>query len=143
MEGSSNHPLGWTAGAIVDSVLGYLGILLFRDSLIASWLCPPWLIALWLIFATTFQSSLSWLAGRYWIAAVSGGIFGPVSYYAGQALGALTGGVRMGLRPRGVPTVSVDRAMWLRSRFRLNLPRQMRRILWAVCQECLSDGAVS
>lgn len=96
MEGSSNHPLGWTAGAIVDSVLGYLGILLFRDSLIASWLCPPWLIALWLIFATTFQSSLSWLAGRYWIAAVSGGIFGPVSYYAGQALGALTGGVADG-----------------------------------------------
>ena len=96
MEGSSNHPLGWTAGAIVDNVLGYLGILIFRDSLIASWLCPPWLIALWMIFATTFQSSLSWRAGRYWIAAVSGGIFGPVSYYAGQALGALTGGVADG-----------------------------------------------
>ena len=96
MEGSSNHPLGWTAGAIVDSVLGYLGILIFRDSLIASWLCPPWLIALWMIFATTFQSSLSWRAGRYWIAAVSGGIFVPVSYYAGQALDALTGGVADG-----------------------------------------------
>lgn len=72
------------------------GILIFRDNLIASWLCPPWLIALWMIFATTFQSSLSWYAGRYWIAAVSGGIFGPVSYYAGQALGALTGGVADG-----------------------------------------------
>lgn len=49
----------------------------------------------------------------------------------------------LGLRPRGVPTVSVYRAMWLRSRFRVNLPQEMRRNLWAVCQGCLSGGAVS
>lgn len=77
-------------GATIDSVLGYLGILVFRDSLIAPWLCPPWLIALWVIFATTLQSSLSWLARRYWIAVFLGGLFGPVSYYAGQELGSLS-----------------------------------------------------
>ncbi|MDP1947214.1 MAG: DUF2878 domain-containing protein [Nitrospirota bacterium] len=77
-------------GATIDSVLGYLGILVFRDSLMAHWLCPPWLMALWMIFVTTLQSSLSWLAGHYWIAALLGGLFEPVSYYAGQELGSLS-----------------------------------------------------
>jgi Protein of unknown function (DUF2878) len=76
-------------GAATDSTLGYLGILQFRDSLFVGWFCPPWLIALWVIFATTLQSSLSWLAARPLTAAVLGSLFGPVSYYAGQALGAL------------------------------------------------------
>jgi hypothetical protein len=77
-------------GTIVDSGLGYLGVLQFRDSLITSWLCPPWLIAMWMIFATTLRSSLGWLAGRYWAAAVLGGIFGPVSYCAGREFGSLS-----------------------------------------------------
>jgi hypothetical protein len=89
--GRAHRIIFWVGmlGAMVDSALGYLGILIFRDSLIASWLCPPWLIAVWMIFATTLQSSLGWLAGRYWTAAVLGGIFGPVSYYAGQKFGSL------------------------------------------------------
>ena len=48
-----------------------------------------------MIFATTLRSSLSWLAGRYWIAAVLGGIFGPVSYYARQEFGSLSLGLNL------------------------------------------------
>ncbi len=40
-------------------------------------------------FATTLKSSLGWLEGRYAAAAVAGGIFGPLSYYGGHAVGAL------------------------------------------------------
>jgi hypothetical protein len=75
-------------GVAIDSTLGYVGTLQFRESLFVRWFCPPWLIALWLIFATTLRSSLGWLEGRPLMAAVLGGLFGPVSYYAGQALGA-------------------------------------------------------
>jgi len=53
-------------------------------------LCPPWLMALWMIFATTLRSSLSWLAERYWIAALLGELIGPVSYCGGQELGLLS-----------------------------------------------------
>lgn len=91
-------------GVLIDSTLGYLGILRFRDSLFGGWFCPPWLIALWLIFATTLQSSLGWLAARPLAAAVLGGLFGPVSYYAGQALGALN---VMDNLPVAVTTLSV------------------------------------
>jgi hypothetical protein len=76
-------------GTVLDSVLSYAGILLFRDSLTVAWVCPPWLAALWAMFATTLRSSLAWLAERMGLAALLGGIVGPVSYYAGSALGAL------------------------------------------------------
>jgi hypothetical protein len=93
-------------GFVVDSLLGYAGLLLYRDSPLALWLCPPWLLALWLIFATTLQHSLNWLVGRYGLAAFLGAVFGPVSYYAGQQLGALQLG-------GSVPvTVSVLAAVW-------------------------------
>lgn len=93
-------------GFVVDSLLGYVGLLLYRDSLLVLWLCPPWLLALWLIFATTLQHSLSWLVGRYGLAALLGAVFGPVSYYAGQQLGALQLG-------GSVPvTVSILAAVW-------------------------------
>ena len=53
-------------------------------------LATPWMVALWPNFATTFHTSLSWLAGRYALAAGLGAVGGPLSYYAGARLGALT-----------------------------------------------------
>jgi hypothetical protein len=76
-------------GFVIDSTLGYAGILRFQDSVIATWLCPLWLMAIWMIFATTLRHSLGWLAGRYAMAALLGAVFGPISYYAGQSLGAV------------------------------------------------------
>lgn len=45
---------------------------------------------LWLNFAMTLGASLSWLRGRYSAAALLGAAGGPVSYYAGARLGAIT-----------------------------------------------------
>jgi hypothetical protein len=75
-------------GTVIDSALGFLGLLQFQETVTPVWFCPPWLIALWTIFATTLRSSLAWLADRLRLAALLGGIFGPISYYAGQELGA-------------------------------------------------------
>ena len=76
-------------GSLLDSALSFAGILLFVENPFAPWLCPPWLIALWCLLATTLNGSLHWLAGRDRPAALVGGIFGPLSYCAGQQLGAL------------------------------------------------------
>jgi Protein of unknown function (DUF2878) len=54
-----------------------------------TWLCPLWLVAVWMIFATTLNGSMSWLAGRYALAAVLGAISGPMSYYAAARLGVI------------------------------------------------------
>lgn len=95
-----------TVGTVIDSTLGYVGVLQFRDSPIAGWLCPPWLIALWLIVLTTLQQSLSWLAERPWIAALLGGVFGPISYYGSVALGALMFG------SHGLLNVAILSLLW-------------------------------
>ncbi|MGQ0810827.1 MAG: DUF2878 domain-containing protein [Nitrospiraceae bacterium] len=76
-------------GILVDTTLTALGLFRFQDHLLPSWLCPPWLIALWFIFASALQRSLNWLSGRWGLAAALGGVFGPISYYAGDRLGAL------------------------------------------------------
>lgn len=77
------------AGFLVDSVLGMLGILQFVDGMDSDWLCPPWLVALWMVFATTPEFSLQWLCGRPRLAAAFGAVAGPASYHVGASLGAL------------------------------------------------------
>jgi hypothetical protein len=51
---------------------------------------PHWMIGLWLAFATTLNASLSWLSNSPSMAALGGAIAGPLSYLAGERLGALT-----------------------------------------------------
>ena len=52
--------------------------------------CPPWMAALWFNFALLVSISLRWLKGKYLLAAFLGGLFGPVAYWGGEKLGALT-----------------------------------------------------
>jgi hypothetical protein len=47
------------------------------------------MIALWAVFATSLNLSMGFLKGRLWLAALVGGIGGPVSYLAGGRLGGL------------------------------------------------------
>lgn len=79
-----------SAGLLLDSGMTALGLLRFGGHPFEPWLCAPWLCALWYLFATTLHQSLRWLEGRTWLAALIGGIAGPVSYRAGEVLGALT-----------------------------------------------------
>ncbi|MBY6062955.1 DUF2878 domain-containing protein [Pseudidiomarina sediminum] len=51
-------------------------------------LLPWWLIALWCGFPAMAITTLDWLAGRYWLAALIGIAFGPLTYAAGVRLGA-------------------------------------------------------
>ena len=54
-------------GTLLDSILSAAGILLFVDNPFAPWLCPPWLIALWCLFATTLNNSLQMGGGTRWV----------------------------------------------------------------------------
>jgi hypothetical protein len=46
--------------------------------------------ALWFNFAMLVSISLTWLKGKYTAAAILGGLAGPVAYWGGEKLGALT-----------------------------------------------------
>ena len=76
-------------GLIVDSFQKVTGLVVYAaDFPSLPWLAPAWIVAMWTLFATAINSSLKWLNGRYWLTALLGAIFGPLSYRAGGALGA-------------------------------------------------------
>jgi len=51
---------------------------------------PLWILALWPLFASTLNTSLAWLQGRWLLAAILGAVSGPAAYWAGARLGALS-----------------------------------------------------
>ena len=53
-------------------------------------LAPYWIVALWMLFATTLNVTFRWLQPRPALAAALGAVFGPVSYIAGAAVGVIT-----------------------------------------------------
>jgi len=51
---------------------------------------PPWLLAMWAQFATTFRYSLRSVVARSTRAALFGAAGGPIAFLAGERLGAVT-----------------------------------------------------
>ena len=51
---------------------------------------PLWIIVLWMGFAITLNSSLSWLKKKIKLSALFGAIGGPLAYLAGEKLEAVT-----------------------------------------------------
>jgi hypothetical protein len=90
----------------VDSANLWLGVLAQNGSPRFPYLCPLWLAALWAAFGTTLRSSLSWLAGRYWLSAGLGALAGAGSYVAGAKLGAAT------LNPDRLYSIAVLAVTW-------------------------------
>lgn len=76
-------------GTAWDSGLMAAGLFIFNSGIVVSGLIPVWMIAMWVIFATTLNVSMTWMKGRYLLAALFGAIGGPVAYYAGHRLGAV------------------------------------------------------
>ncbi len=81
-------------GWVLDSLLLNLGVFDFGDN---RWILPNWLAILWLLFASTLRLSLAWTASPLWLAALFGGLGGPMSYYAGARLAGV--GFPYGLWP--------------------------------------------
>jgi hypothetical protein len=77
-------------GAVWDSVVQAIGWQQYHSGWLVPWLAPVWIIAMWTLFATTLNVTLRWLRGRTLIAVLFGLIGGPLAYYGGVRLGALT-----------------------------------------------------
>jgi len=75
-------------GLVADTLIMHLGYINFGDAWPSPYLSPLWMWILWVLVATTVNGSLSWLRGRPVLAAILGGICGPLSYEAGIRLGA-------------------------------------------------------
>jgi hypothetical protein len=76
-------------GLVLDSLLLATGWLRYPAGLWLTGLAPYWIIAMWALFATTLNVSMGWMSGRPALTVLMGAVGGPLSYLAGEKLGAI------------------------------------------------------
>jgi hypothetical protein len=81
-------------GSALDCAFAALGLLRYPSAPPdwPAWLVPPFIVSLWIAFATLPHVSLAWLAPRPTLAAVLGALGGPLSFAAGVRAGAVDHG---------------------------------------------------
>jgi hypothetical protein len=62
----------------------------FTSGGVVTWMSPPWLLAMWAQFATTFRFSMRGVMSHPWRATAFGMLGGPIAFLAGERLGAVT-----------------------------------------------------
>ena len=76
-------------GAVWDSLLVAAGWLVYPSGTLIEGTAPYWIVALWIVFATTFNLSLRWFKQRLLLSALFGAVGGPLAFYAGERLGGV------------------------------------------------------
>ena len=76
-------------GLVVDSLLLATGWLNYSVGLWLPGFAPYWIVAMWALFATTLNVSMGWMRGRPVLTVLMGAVGGPLSYLAGEKLGAI------------------------------------------------------
>lgn len=79
-----------TIGLLWDSTLAAAGVLVYASGQLVSLLAPVWIVALWTGFATSINVTLRWMKGRHLLAAAIGAVAGPMSFWGGSRLGAVS-----------------------------------------------------
>lgn len=75
-------------GLLWDTAMVRSGIVVYASpGPLPEW-APGWILALWILLATLLQEPLHWLHGRWLLAALLGGLGGPLSYWSAVRLGA-------------------------------------------------------
>lgn len=96
-------------GLVFDSALVAAGWLAYPSGLLHPSLAPHWIIAMWMLFATTLNSSLGWLQRVPWLAVPLGAAAGPLAYLGGAALG----GVKFVAYEPALIALAVGWSLWL------------------------------
>ena len=75
-------------GVLVDTAHVRMGTLAFTGGMVHPEFAPPWILVMWVQFASTLHYSLGWLERRYVLGACLGAVAGAGAYWAGVRLGA-------------------------------------------------------
>lgn len=80
-------------GIVFETLLVQTGLTRYGSNEIPG-LAPLWMMAMWVLFATTLNVTLRGLQQRTWLAVLLGAVGGPLAYFGGERLGALHFGSR-------------------------------------------------
>jgi hypothetical protein len=76
-------------GTTWESLLVSAGWLQYPSGTFSQGIAPIWIIAMWMLFATTLNVSLRWLKNRLALAALLGAVAGPAAFFTGYKLGGV------------------------------------------------------
>jgi hypothetical protein len=76
-------------GLVWESMLVGAGLLAYGSGQLLPGLAPYWIVAMWVLFATTLNVGMRWMRRSTLIAAAAGGIGGPLAFMAGERAGAV------------------------------------------------------
>lgn len=77
-------------GLVWESIIVQGGFLSYPTADTGGSLAPYWIVAMWVLFATTLNVGMKWLRKNLAVAALAGAVCGPLSFLAGQQAGAVT-----------------------------------------------------
>lgn len=80
--------LAMALGLVWDTALLQLGVVEYAAAGPVAGAAPAWILALWALLGVNLREALQWLHGRWWLAAVVGGVAGALSYVGAVRLGA-------------------------------------------------------
>ncbi|MDJ0710093.1 MAG: DUF2878 domain-containing protein [Woeseiaceae bacterium] len=73
-----------------ESLLVSAGLVNYAVDTLIPGTAPYWIVAMWVLFATTLNIGMRWLRKSLVVAAIFGGIGGPLSFLAGSKAGAVS-----------------------------------------------------
>ena len=76
-------------GIIWENLLAISGLLAYPQGQPWGMFAPVWIMAMWPLLAITLNLSMRWLKEKYLLAALFGGMGGPMAFLAGERLGAV------------------------------------------------------
>ncbi len=77
-------------GTLLETGFRLTGLVVYHGNIPGYPLAPPYITTLWVLYGSTLNYSMAWMHRSRWVAAVSGAVFGPVSYLVAAGLGAVS-----------------------------------------------------
>lgn len=74
--------LGWESFMVWTGLVTYPN---YESAILA----PFWIVAMWVLFATTINHGLRWTKRSLWVASIAGLLGGPLAFFGGMNLGAV------------------------------------------------------
>lgn len=75
-------------GLAWETFVLFTGLIEYPGAVAGNVLAPYWIVAMWVLFATTINNGFKWVKRHWALASVFGLIGGPMAFYAGTAAGA-------------------------------------------------------
>lgn len=82
--------LAASIGFIWESLLVGAGVVQYTTHSLLAGTAPYWIVAMWVLFATTLNVGMRWLRKSTIVATLFGAIGGPMAFLAGEKIGAVS-----------------------------------------------------